>query len=144
MAYKSKYLPENKEKYVGNFENIICRSTWERKMCKYLDLNENVINWNSEELTIPYYSPIDKKWHKYYPDFLTKIKDKKGEIKTYLIEVKPKKQTKEPNRAKMQKKTYMKEMCRYTINKCKWEAAKKLCDENGWIFKILTEDDLFR
>ena len=73
MAYKSKYLPENREKYVGNFENIVCRSTWERKMCKYLDLNENVINWGSEELKIPYYSPVDKKWHNYYPDFLTKI-----------------------------------------------------------------------
>ena len=111
-------------------------------MCKYLDLNENVINWGSEELKIPYYSPVDKKWHNYYPDFLTKIKDKEGTVKTYLIEVKPKKQTKMPK--KSNKKSYMKEMCRYTINKCKWEAAEKLCEDNGWIFKILTEDNLFK
>lgn len=142
MAYKSKYLPENKEKYVGNFKNIICRSTWERKMCKYLDLNENVITWGSEELKIPYFSPIDKKWHNYYPDFITKIKDKTDNMKTYLIEVKPKKQTKEPKKTKS--RVYIREMCRYTINTCKWKAAKKLCDDNGWTFKILTEDDLFK
>ena len=142
MAYKSKYTPKNKEKYVGNCDKIICRSTWERKMCKYLDLNENVLQWGSEELKIPYFSPVDNKWHNYYPDFITEIKDKLGEVKTYLIEVKPKRQTKEPK--KRNGKQYIKEMCRYTINTCKWKAAEKLCKTNGWEFKILTEDNLFR
>ena len=61
MAYKSKYNPENPNKYVGNFDKIICRSTWERKMCKYLDLNEKVKQWSSEELAIQYYSPVNRK-----------------------------------------------------------------------------------
>jgi len=143
MAYKSRYLPKNAKKYVGNCENVICRSTWERKMCKYLDLNENVIKWGSEELKIPYFSPVDNKWHNYYPDFITEIKSKSGEIKTYLIEVKPKKQTKPPTQKK-NKKTYLKETYTYAINTSKWKAAEKLCKENGWIFKILTEDNLFK
>tara|TARA_R110002051_G_scaffold325693_1_gene430257 strand:- start:2505 stop:2933 length:429 start_codon:yes stop_codon:yes gene_type:complete len=142
MAYKSKYTPVNKEKYSGNVSNIICRSTWERKMCKYLDLNENVRQWASEELKIPYYSPIDKKWHNYFPDFICEIQDKKKEVKTYLIEVKPKKQTKEPKKRKS--KVYLREMAIFTINNCKWEAAKKFCKEQGWTFKILTEDNLFK
>ena len=103
MAYKSKYTPENPKKYVGNPDNIVCRSNWERKMCKYLDLNENVIKWASEELSIPYYSFVDNKWHKYYPDFLCEIKDKNGKVKTYIIEVKPLKQTKQPEKKNWKK-----------------------------------------
>lgn len=112
-------------------------------MCKYLDLNENVLKWASEELKIPYYSPIDKKWHNYFPDFLCELKDKQNKVQTYLIEVKPKKQTKEPKKGK-RSKYYLKEMATFTINSCKWEAAKNFCDKQGWTFKILTEDNLFK
>lgn len=142
MAYKSKYKPENPDKYIGNVENIICRSSWERKMCKYLDLNENVIKWASEEFSIPYYSHVNKKWRRYYPDFMCEIKDKSEKVKTYIIEVKPLKQTKQP--VKKTGKKYLSEMATYSINKSKWEAAEKFCNENGWIFKILTEKDLFK
>ena len=142
MAYKSKYSPENPEKYIGNYANIICRSNWERKMCKYLDLNTNVIKWASEELSIPYYSHVDSKWRKYFPDFLCEMKTKSGDVVTYVIEVKPHKQTKQP--VKKSGKKYLAEMARYSINKSKWEAAKKFCDENGWIFKVITEKELFK
>ena len=142
MAYKSKYKVINVEKYIGNLNNVICRSNWERKMCKYLDMNENVIKWASEELTIPYYSKVDMKWRKYYPDFICEIKDKSNEIKTYIIEVKPLKQTKPP-KGKTGKK-YLSEMSTFSINKSKWEAAKKFCDKNGWVFKIITEKELFK
>ena len=142
MAYKSKYIPKNPEKYIGNINNVICRSTWERKMCKYLDFNENVIKWASEEFSLPYYSNVDNKWHKYFPDFLCEIKNKENKIKTYMIEVKPLKQTKQPQ--KKNSKKYLNEMARYSINTSKWEAAKKLCDESGWVFKIITEKELFK
>jgi len=69
MAYKSKYKPKNPQKYVGNPNNIICRSLWERTFCKYLDENANIIRWSSEELQIPYISPVDNQVHMYYPDF---------------------------------------------------------------------------
>jgi len=144
MAYRSKYKPENSSKYIGNSSNIVCRSSWERKMCKYLDKNTNVIRWASEEISIPYISPIDKKPHKYYPDFIVEIKDNNEEINTYLIEVKPYKQTKPPIKKKKYTKTFGINMKTYLINEAKWEAAKKLCNDNEWQFKILTEKDLFK
>jgi hypothetical protein len=144
MAYRSKYKPENSSKYIGNSSNIVCRSSWERKMCKYLDKNTNVIRWASEEISIPYISPIDKKPHKYYPDFIAEIKDNNEEINTYLIEVKPYKQTKPPIKKKKYTKTFGINMKTYIINEAKWEAAKKLCNDNDWQFKILTEKDLFK
>lgn len=142
MSYKSKYKPINPQKYIGNLNQIICRSNWERKVCKFLDINENVVSWSSEELSIPYYSPIDKKWHKYFPDFVCSIKNKNNKTQNYVIEVKPKKQTLEPKISKNKKK-YLNEMKTFTINTCKWKAANDFCEKNGWKFKILTEKEIF-
>ena len=144
MAYKTKYLPENVTKYIGNPTKIVCRSTWERKMCKYLDNNVNVLRWASEELSIPYLSPVDNKMHKYYPDFIAEVKTKTGDVKTFLIEVKPYKQTKPPVIKKRKTKSYDTNMKMYAVNEAKWEAAKKLCNDNQWEFTILTENELFK
>jgi len=144
MAYKSKYKPENPDKYVGNANSIICRSTWERKMCKYLDKNANVIKWASEEVSIPYISPIDKKHHKYYPDFLAEIKQKSGSIQTFLIEIKPEKQTKLPTTKNKRTKTHNINMKTFVINNAKWKAAEKFCSDNDWKFTVLTEKHLFK
>ena len=142
MAYKTKYKPEFSDKYVGNSENIICRSNWERKFCKYLDQNATVIRWSSEELVIPYISTIDKQMHQYYPDFLFEAK-KDDIIETYVVEIKPKKQTTKPT-PKKNKRAHLNECITYETNVCKWNAAKIFCDQRNWTFKILTEDDLFR
>ncbi|MBT7496732.1 head completion protein [Candidatus Woesearchaeota archaeon] len=142
MAYKTKYKINNEEKYIGNPSNIICRSLWERRVCKYLDENMNVLKWGSEELPIPYYSPIDKKNHKYFPDFIAKIKNKNGNTKTVIIEVKPKKQTQPPKKPKRKTKNYINECVIYTINEAKWNAANKFCKTRAWSFIILTEDDI--
>lgn len=142
MAYKTKYNPENPEKYIGNLKNIICRSLWERKFCKYLDTNNNILRWSSEEIKIPYLSTIDKTVHHYYPDFVFEAKNN-NEIQTFMVEIKPKKQTIEP-KIKKNKKTYLQESITFEINKCKWTAAKRYCEKNGWIFKILTEEHLFK
>ena len=142
MAYKTKYSIQNPSKYIGNPDNIICRSLWERRVCKYMDENKNVIRWGSEELAIPYYSPVDKKNHRYFPDFIAEIKTKDGEVKTYVIEVKPKKQTKPPKKPKRKTKSYLHECMTYTVNEAKWKSAKKLCQNKGWDFIILTEDNI--
>ena len=142
MAYKTKYNPKNKSKYIGNPTKIICRSLWERRVCKYLDENKNIIRWGSEELAIPYYSPVDRKMHKYYPDFIVEKKTEDGKIETLIIEVKPKKQTIQPERKKKKKSTYIKECMTYSVNESKWNAARKVCDKKGWDFIILTEDDI--
>ena len=142
MAYKTKYKTQNPSKYIGDPTKIICRSLWERRVCKYLDENKNVIRWGSEELVIPYYSPVDRKMHKYYPDFIAEIKDKSGTIKTYVIEVKPKKQTKPPKKPKRKTKSYLNECMTYAVNEAKWKSANKMCKEEGWEFIILTEDNI--
>ncbi len=142
MAYKTKYTPENPQKYTGNVNNIICRSLWERKFCKYLDSNQNVIRWASEEIRIPYMSTIDNSVHYYYPDFIFEVKNK-DMVQTFMVEIKPKKQTIKP-KPKKNKKTYLQESILFEINTCKWSAARKYCEKQGWIFKILTEDDIFK
>ena len=93
MAYKTKFIPSNSTKYIGNLNKIFCRSLWERKFCKFLDENVNVIRLSFETLKIPYNSPKDNNLHFYIPDFIVEIKDKSGSIKTMLIEIKPYKQT---------------------------------------------------
>ena len=143
MAYKSKYKPINESKYLGNPHNIICRSLWERRVCKYLDSNKNVLRWGSEEIKIPYYSPVDKKWHKYFPDFIVEKIDDDKNINTLVIEVKPYKQTLVPKKKKRKTKSYIGDCLRYEVNKAKWQAAEKFCKENGWKFIILTEKDIF-
>ena len=141
MAYKTKYKTINPSKYIGNPANIICRSLWERRVCKYMDENKNVKRWGSEEVVIPYYSPVDKKTHKYYTDFIAEIKSSNGDIKTYIIEVKPKKQTIPPKKKK-KTRSYIKECLTYSVNEAKWESAIAYCKNNGWKFIILTEDDI--
>lgn len=142
MAYKSKFKPKNPQKYIGNPSNIICRSLWERTFCKYLDENINVLRWSSEELNIPYVSPIDNKIHMYYPDFLFEVK-KNNLVETIVVEIKPEKQTKEPFKGQKSNRTFVTEMVQYQINTSKWESAKNFCNKNGWKFMILTEKNLF-
>jgi len=108
---------------------------------KYLDEHPNVIWWASEELPIPYLSPIDKRKHRYFPDFIAKIKKSNGTVMTYIIEVKPEKQTKPPTQ-KRKTKAFIQEAMTYEVNKAKWYAAQEFCKDHGWEFLIFTEKHL--
>jgi hypothetical protein len=142
MSYKGKYQPKNPQKYRGDVTNIIYRSLWERKFLIYCDTNENVIEYASEEICLPYRSPIDNKIHRYFPDFYIKVKESNGEIKKYLIEIKPKKQTTEPIPQKRKTKGYIYEVYEYAKNQAKWKAAEEFCKDRQWEFKVLTENEL--
>ena len=141
MSNKGRFRPKNPQKYKGDANNIIYRSTWEIKVMNYLDENPNVIWWGSEELPIPYYSPVDKKKHRYFPDFIAKMRKADGTVMTYVIEVKPEKQTQPPTQ-KRKTKTYLLEAITYVINNDKWYAAEEFCKDHGWQFQILTEKHL--
>lgn len=141
-TYKGRYQPSYPQKYKGDPRNIIYRSLWERKFMKYCDLNENVLEWGSEEIALPYRSPIDNRIHKYYPDFYIKIRESSGQIKRYIIEIKPKKQTIEPQIKQRKTKGYIYEVVEYAKNQAKWKAAREFCEDRQWEFKVLTEDDL--
>ena len=139
---KSLYKPSFPKKYQGDVRNIVCRSTWERKFCQYCDINESILEWGSEEFWIPYKSPIDNRTHRYFPDFIIKVKESTGQIKTYVIEVKPRKQTKAPRKKKNVTKTYLHECKTYAINQAKWSAANEWCKDRKIEFKIITEKEL--
>ena len=109
---------------------------------KYCDSNPNILEWGSEEVVIPYRSPIDNRVHRYFPDFYMQIKESNGTTKRYLIEVKPKRQTKPPAKQKRQTKKYIYEVTEYAKNQAKWEAANQFCLDRRWQFKIITEDEL--
>ena len=139
---KSRYRPSFPNKYKGNANNIICRSNWERKFCKWCDSNPNILEWGSEEFFIPYLSPTDNRVHRYFPDFIIKVKESNGQIKRYVIEVKPKKQTLQPKAPKRKTPRYLSEVSTYIINQAKWEAAREWCADRRLEFLILTEEHL--
>ena len=141
-SIKSRYKPLNPKKYQGNPNNIICRSSWERKFCMWADRKDNVVSWASEEINIPYISPKDNRVHKYYPDFLIKVKESNNRIKTYVVEVKPKKQTMPPKKRSRITKSYIYECQTYAVNQAKWAAASEFCKDNRIEFIIVTEAEL--
>lgn len=145
MSYKGFYKVKNLQKYRGDPTKCVFRSLWERKFMKYCDFSDQVLEWSSEEVRVPYKSPIDGRFHWYFVDFWTKVRTKAGGVKTYLIEIKPKKQTVKPqiDKDKKNKKTQIIEVKRYLINKEKWESAKRYCEVRDWEFLILTEDNIF-
>jgi hypothetical protein len=141
-SIKSIYKPSNPQKYQGDSNNIICRSSWERKFCRWCDLNESIVSWASEEFSIPYVSPVDNRIHRYYPDYLIKVKEKDGRVKTYVVEVKPKKQTVPPQKKSRVTKSYLHECKTYAANQAKWKAADEFCKDNRIEFRIITEEEL--
>jgi hypothetical protein len=147
MAYKGTFRAINGKKYKGDPTNIIYRSSWELKLMQYLDIHPDVLEWSSEEIVIPYISPIDGRRHRYFVDFYVKKKSVDGKVEGMLIEVKPAKQTKPPE-VKMVKsqrptKRYITEVMTWGVNLAKWKAAEEYCKDRGWQFVIMTEHELF-
>lgn len=141
MSYKGKYKPSHPEKYKGDPTGIIYRSLWERKFMVYCDTNSYVKKWCSEEIAIPYLSPIDDKYNRYYVDFLVEFQTKNGS-EVFLIEIKPKKQCMEPKKGNKTTRRYLNEVKTWQINNSKWSHATEFAKKYNWKFKILTEDDL--
>jgi hypothetical protein len=141
-TYKGFFKPKNPQKYRGDPTNIIYRSGWELKLMLYLDEHKDVINWGSEELIIPYRSPIDGKVHRYFPDFIVTKINKQGLKETAIIEVKPKKQTVPPQKQSKVTKRYLTEVKTWGVNEAKWKAATEFCKDRGWSFHIFTEKEL--
>lgn len=139
---KGIFTPKNPLKYRGNPTRIVFRSSWELKIMKYFDLNENIIEWSSEEFWIPYRSPMDNKIHRYFPDFKIKVKDKYGNVTTKVIEIKPKNQTTPPQKKSRITKSYLREVATWGINSEKWKSAVEYCSDRNWEFLILTEKEL--
>lgn len=140
--YTGVFKPKNMMKYRGDVKNIVYRSSWELKFMVYLDNHKDVLEWSSEELIIPYRSPVDNRIHRYFPDFYVKRKDKDGKVETLIIEIKPKSQTRPPEKISKPNKRYIKEVFTWGVNEAKWKAAKEYCEDRKYKFLILTEKEL--
>lgn len=142
MAYKGKYKPKNVNKYIGDPTKVTYRSLWERRFMTYCDNNSSILSWGSEEVVVPYKSPIDGRWHRYFVDFIIETMNKNGHKEIILIEVKPKAQCSAPKKKKKASRRYLYEVKRWGVNSAKWEAATEFAENKGWKFQILTEVEL--
>jgi hypothetical protein len=139
---KGKFKPLNPEKYKGNPTTIVYRSGLELKLMLRFDKDPQILEWSSEEITIPYQCKTDNRIHRYFPDFLIKLKKSNGSIETILIEVKPYSQTIPPKKGNKKQKTFINEVMTYAKNDSKWEYAKEYCNKKGWSFRIITEREI--
>lgn len=142
--YKGLFKPKNPKKYKGDPTNIIYRSSWEKQCMLYFDRTDEVLEWQSEEMFVPYKHPISGKIHRYYPDFLIKVSNKDKKIDTIMVEVKPFKETKEPKIQTRKTRRYINEVKTYAINTYKWKYAREYCADRRWKFIIITENELGR
>jgi len=146
--YQGRFKPKHPEKYMGDPTNIIYRSRWELLLARRLDEHPHVLKWGSEEVVIPYKSPIDGRYHRYFMDFVVHQINREGKKETVLIEVKLYAQTQEPDMSKSTTSTgrpsrkFLTEVKTYGVNQAKWAAAEEYCKDRGWRFIIMTEYEL--
>jgi len=137
------YPLTNPQKYRGDPTKVVFRSSWEFHLMRRFDNSDQVLEWSSEEIQVAYRSPKDNKIHRYFPDFLIKMRNTKGIVETIMIEVKPLKETKPPQIKKKATKGYLNEVVTYGVNQAKWKAADEYCKKRGWTFQVMTELEVF-
>ena len=143
MKYlQGRFHPHHPGKYRGDLEAIIFRSSWERTIMLWLDGNPSVLWWGSEPFAITYLNPVDQKVHRYFPDFTAHIRQKTQREQTFLIEVKPQKETVLRPAPGRPSKVFLREAMTYSINRAKWDAAEIFCAAHAWKFLIITEEHL--
>ena len=134
---QGKYTCRHPEKYIGG-RTPTYRSSWEFAFMRFCDLNENVSKWASEAIKIPYRNPLSGKMKIYVPDFFVAYTDKDGKEKVELVEVKPFNQTDINKRGNSNTNKL-----HYVVNQAKWSAARSWCKQNGIVFRVVNEQDIF-
>jgi len=147
MSRDSKYQqgyfrPRNPEKYMGDSNNIVYRSSWELSFMQWCDKNPNILRYGSEEFSIPYYNPVKQRVCRYFPDFIMEVLETNGKKQKYVVEIKPKRQSVPPVQGKKKTKTYLNEMNTYAVNQSKWKAIQEWCDDRMIKFQLITESEL--
>lgn len=134
---QGRFAMKHPEKYVGK-KSPLSRSSWEFVFMRMLDENPSVLNWASESIQIPYQDPLTGRYTIYVPDFFMVYMDKNGKKHAELIEVKPASQT---FREQVGKSAYNQQQ--YIKNLAKWEAAQAWCKQQGIVFRVINEGDIF-
>lgn len=141
---KGFYKPRHPEKYKGNVNRIVFRSSWEMDFCKFLDNNQRIIEWASEPFSIPYIKPTDNRVHKYFPDFWVKYLNQEGKVVQEVIEIKPLSQQIPPTFTGKSKKQQLYEAITWSINQAKWTSARTFCTKYGMNFRLLSENQQYK
>lgn len=140
-----RFIPKNKEKYIGAAEIITYRSSWEETALNFFDNNPNVVRWSYEDIRIPYLKPMPNsqniKRAIYIPDAYIEYYNSKGVLVKELLEIKPKSQTRKSKSRNVTRKLY--EDYVYAVNMCKWQAAERWANSRGIVFRIITEVSIF-
>ena len=131
------YTLTNPVKYVGKGTPRY-RSGWEHAFFKFCDSNDAVLQWASESIAIPYRNPITGKSSQYIPDILLTYRTRGNQVRAELIEIKPRKQS------VIEEKMSSRDRAVVAVNYAKWAAAQKWAKNNGLIFRVITEDDMFK
>lgn len=138
-TYQGLYKIKNPSKYEGDATNVVFRSMWERHCFKWCDENPHIKSWVSEEIVVPYFYDVDKKYHRYFVDLKITYKDGR----TVLVEIKPEKQTNAPKKSGSRNtQRFVNEAMTYVKNMNKWEAAESFAKDRGWEWQIWTEKTL--
>jgi hypothetical protein len=131
------YQVINPKKYVGQGMPRY-RSGWEHSFMRFCDTNDNIMQWASESIRIPYLHPLTGKMTTYVPDFLITYKTRDNTLRAELIEIKPKGQSAITEGQKPRDRAVV------AVNYAKWDAATKWCRNQGLTFRVITEDDMFK
>jgi hypothetical protein len=132
-----KFTPKNPQKYVGKHQPHY-RSGWELAFMNFCDSNDGIIYWASEAMSIPYMNPITRKRSNYIPDFFVVYQTKQGQRIAEVVEIKPKKQSLIESRV-----ASARDQAVVAVNHAKWGAASAYCKQQGFGFRVVTEDDIF-
>jgi hypothetical protein len=138
------YEVQNKDKYCGTKTTIRYLSSYELHFFKWADRCPSVLSWSAENTIVPYFNPIKNRQARYIVDIYLKYKDKNGNIREELVEIKPEQQAKKPQKGRKSQKTYETEMMTWIVNESKWKAAQQYAKERGWGFRVITENSIFR
>lgn len=134
---QGKFQLKHPEKYIG-LRTPTYRSSWEWAVMQFCDNNPAIQKWASESIKIPYQDPLTGKYSIYVPDFFLNYVDRTGKQHAEVWEVKPLNQTSKEKvgRNKVNQAHYIRNMA-------KWEAARAWCKQQGILFRILSDSDIF-
>ena len=135
------FSPKHPEKYKGSFP-IAYRSKWELICMRRLDSNPNILSWGSESVVVPYQNPLTGRVSRYFVDFNVTLRDKQGQIRKFLVEIKPHSQTLPPSQRVRNTRTLIRQQAEYIKNQAKWKAADAFARAKGSSFVVLTEKHL--
>jgi hypothetical protein len=134
---KGSFKFKHPDKYIGT-KIPYYRSSWEMTFMHMCDTNPAVQKWASEAVTIPYRDPLTNRNTIYLPDFFIQYVDKNNHIHNELIEIKPASQQ---ILERVGKNKY--NQAQFIKNQAKWAAASAYCKQNGLVFRVINENDIF-